>query len=97
MIQRRGPVMIHTSLKIQLHRTKLHVHIPAQRLTGNQPSQPQCFVGRFVDYYFLAFFTGVRGTAFTALSSTAGSLAAGLSAPVGIRVVVTVWASSVPV
>ena len=46
-----------------------------------------CFV-RLV--YFFAFFTGVRGTAFTALSSTAVSLAAGFAAPVGIRLVVTV-------
>ena len=49
----------------------------------------------------VAFFTGfagaVRGTAFTALSSTAVSLATGLTAPAGISVVVTVLASSVPV
>ena len=78
--------------------------IPAQRLTGNQPSQPSVLLLSSVDEgyffaaaFFAAFFTGVRGTAFTALSSTAVSLATGLTAPAGISVVVTVLLSSVPV
>src|SRR5208283_3985717 len=78
--------------------------IPAQRLTGNQPSQPSVLLLPSVaeDYFFAAAFFaaiftgGVRGTAFTALSSTAVSLATGLTAPAGISVVVTVLPSSVP-
>lgn len=90
-------VLLPSIFRIQSPNRSVSKVISTKGLTGNQTQSalplrlPACF------YFLRAFFTAVRGTALTAVSSTTVLLAAGLVAPAGTRLVVTVWASSVPV
>lgn len=91
-------VLLSSVLRIQSLRRCMPKVLSTKGLTGNQtqPALPPRLLACF--YFFLcAFFTAARGRALTAVSSTAVSLAEGLVAPAGIRLVVTVWASSAPV
>jgi hypothetical protein len=70
------------------------IPLETSRPAGNNPAGPDVLTIRLRGYFF--FLTGVRGTAFTALSSTGVSPAVSRVAPTGTRVEVTVFPSAEP-